>query len=99
MSFQKERLYSHSSLGKKALTGVLIYLLILYGATTVVIFPERLPKMILPYLLIFLWYLGRSWSPLGRSIYSSECCSEGPVFSQNELGIFAIILILSYHCL
>ncbi len=52
------------ALGKKGLTIVLVYLFVLYGVTTAVIFPERLPKMVLPYLLIFLWYLVRYRSAL-----------------------------------
>lgn len=80
-------------LGKKTLTGVIIYLFILYAVTTVIIFPERLPKMILPYLLILLWYLvalGLLWADRYPPPYIVR---KEPLFSQNELGVFAVILI------
>ena len=80
-------------LGKKALTAVLIYLIILYSVTTAVIFPERLPKIILPYLLVFLWYLitlGLLWAD---RYPPPNIVRKEPLFSQNELGIFAIVLI------
>jgi hypothetical protein len=81
------------TLGKKGLTIVLVYLFVLYGVTTAVIFPERLPKMVLPYLLIFLWYLviiGLLWidrfTPVNVSL-------KGTIFSQKELGIFALLVV------
>jgi hypothetical protein len=80
-------------LGKKALIIVVIYLFVLYGVTTVIIFPNRLPGMFLPYMLIFLWYLvalGLLWfdkfTPISQTI-------KGTIFSQNELGFFAILLV------
>jgi hypothetical protein len=80
-------------LGKKGLTIVLVYLVVLYGVTTAVIFPERLPKMVLPYLLILLWYLvaiGLLWidrfSPANVPLKKT-------FFSQKELGIFAFLIV------
>ena len=80
-------------LGKKGLTIVLIYLCVLYGVTTVVIFPERLPKMVLPYVLIFIWYLvalGLLW--VDRFAPTSVSLNR-TVFSQKELGIFALLVV------
>jgi hypothetical protein len=80
-------------LGKKGMVIVLVYLVVLYAATTALIFPERLPKTILPYILIFLWYLvaiGLLWvdrftpkvTPVNRKI-----------FSQRDLEIFAVLVL------
>ncbi len=80
-------------LGKKRMTVVLVYLFVLYGVTTAVIFPERLPKMILPYLLILLWYLIAiillridRFTPVKISLKKT-------IFSQKELGIFAFLIV------
>jgi hypothetical protein len=80
-------------LGKKGLIIVVIYLCVLYGVTTAVIFPERLPKMVLPYVLIFLWYLvalGLLWADRFSPIRISL---KRIVFSQKELGIFALLVV------
>jgi hypothetical protein len=80
-------------LGKKGLAIVLIYLCVLYGVTTAVIFPERLPKMVLPYVLIFIWYLvalGLLWAD--RFAPTSVSLNR-TVFSQKELGIFALLVV------
>jgi hypothetical protein len=80
-------------LGKKGLTIVVIYLCVLYGVTTAVIFPERLPKMVLPYVLIFLWYmvaLGLLWADRFSPIRVSL---KRTVFSQKELGVFALLVV------
>jgi hypothetical protein len=81
------------ALGKKALTVVLLYLIVLYSITTMIIFPGRLPRTIFPYLMVFLWYLvalGLLWfdqfTPISKTI-------KGTIFSQNELGFFAVILV------
>ncbi len=80
-------------LGKKGLIIVLVYLFVLYGVTTVVIFPERLPKIVIAFVLIFLWYLvaiGLLWvdrfTPANISI-------KRTMFSQKDLGIFAIVVV------
>jgi hypothetical protein len=86
-------------LGKKAFLGVLAYLLALYGATTLIIFPERLPTQIISYLLIFLWYLvslGLLWidrfTPLVASL-------KHRFFSPNDLGIIAMFLVcMTFLC-
>jgi hypothetical protein len=80
-------------LGKKGMTVVLVYLFVLYGVTTMVIFPERLPKMILPYLLILLWYL------VAIILLRIDRCSpvkislKKTIFTQKELGIFASLIV------
>jgi hypothetical protein len=80
-------------LGKKAMTAILIYLVVLYAVTTVFIFPSRLPKTVLPYLLIFLWYLvsiGLLWvdrfTPVSNPV-------KRRLFSQRDLGIFAVLIL------
>ena len=86
-------------LGKKALTVVLVYLFILYGVTTAVIFPERLPQMILPYLLIFLWYLVALCLLWIDKFTPTNVFLRRSIFSQKELGMFAFILIcLTIFC-
>ncbi len=80
-------------LGKKGLIIVLVYLFVLYGVTTVVIFPERLPKIVIAYVLIFLWYLvaiGLLWVDRFTPAYISV---KRTMFSQKELGIFAIVVV------
>jgi hypothetical protein len=80
-------------LGKKGLFIVLGYLFVLYGVTTVVIFPERLPKIVIAYVLIFLWYLvaiGLLWVDRFTPAYISV---KRTMFSQKELGIFAILVV------
>ncbi|HWR27246.1 MAG TPA: hypothetical protein VN377_02290 [Candidatus Thermoplasmatota archaeon] len=80
-------------LGKKGLTIVLMYLFVLYGVTTVVIFPERLPKIVIAYVLIVLWYLvaiGLLWVDRFTPAYISV---KRTMFSQKELGIFAIVVV------
>ena len=44
-------------LGRKGMIALIVYLIALYGASTALILPGRLPRTALPYLLIFLWYL------------------------------------------
>jgi hypothetical protein len=80
-------------LGKKGLTIVLVYLFVLYGVTTAVIFPERLPNIVLPYLLIFLWYLvaiGLLWVDW---FTPGTISLKGIIFSPKGLGIFALLII------
>ncbi len=81
-------------LGKKDMALVVLYLFILYGITTAVIFPERLPKMILPYLLIFFSYLiilGLLWidrfTPMAVSLKSR-------IFSTKDFVIFAALVVV-----
>ena len=80
-------------LGKKAMMVVVVYLFVLYGTTTAFIFPERLPKMILPYVLIFLWYLvtiGLLWVDRFRPV---SVPLRGMPFSQKDLGFFALLVV------
>jgi hypothetical protein len=80
-------------LGKKGMTVVLVYLFVLYGVTTAVIFPERLPKMILPYLLILLWYLVAIILLWIDRFSSVKISLKKTIFSQKELGIFALFIV------
>ena len=89
----REKTLQSLVLGKKSLIGVIVYLTALYSVTTVIIFPERLPIMILPYLLILLSYLmaiGLLWidrfTPINPPL-------QPPIFSQRELGIFAVLVV------
>ena len=80
-------------LGKKGLIIVFGYLFVLYGVTTMVIFPERLPKIVIAYVLIFLWYLvaiGLLWVDRFTPAYISV---KRTMFSQKELGIFATVVV------
>lgn len=80
-------------LGKKAMISVLAYLLALYGVTTAVIFPERLPTTIIPYLFVFLWYcvsLGLLWIDRFPPL---PVAFSGLLFSQKEIGIFAVLIV------
>lgn len=81
-------------LAKKAMALVLVYLFVLYTVTTAVILPERLPKIILPYLLIFLWYLvalGLLWFD---RFTPTTVTFKNVVFSHKDLGIFAVLVII-----
>jgi hypothetical protein len=80
-------------LGKRGMAVLVMYLVVLYGATTVFILPERLPRTVLPYLLIFLWYLLAigllyidRFTPQRRVI-------ERTVFSVRDLGMFVVLLL------
>jgi hypothetical protein len=80
-------------LGKKGMTVILIYLVVLYAVTTVFIFPSRLPKTVLPYLLIFLWYLvsvGLLWADRFTPV---STLLKRRLFSQSDLGIFAVLIL------
>jgi hypothetical protein len=44
-------------LGKRGMAALSLYLVALYGATTALLLPDRLPATWLPYLAILLWYL------------------------------------------
>lgn len=80
-------------LGNKAMALVFAYLLVLYGVTTAVIFPERLPMTIIPYLLIFLWYcvcLGLLWIDRFPPL---PVAFNGLLFSRKELGVFAVLVL------
>ncbi len=80
-------------LGKKEMTVVIVYLFVLYGVTTMVIFPERLPKMILPYLLILLWYLVAIILLWIDRFSSVNVALKRTIFSQKELRIFALLIV------
>jgi len=80
-------------LGKKQLAIVIIYLCVLYGVTTVVIFPERLPTMLLAYVLIFLWYLiAILLLRIDRSTPTSVSLKKN-IFSEKELAKCAILVV------
>jgi hypothetical protein len=89
----KDKNLQSLALGKKGITVVILFLIILYGATTALIFPERLPITVLPYVLIFLWYLvavGLLWidrfTPVSTPLKKRS-------FSQRDLGIFAVLVV------
>lgn len=80
-------------LGKNGMILLVVYLVILYGVTTAFIFPERFPRTVLPYVLIFLWYLlaiGLLWidrfTPQRRVV-------EPIVFSVRDLSVFVVLLL------
>jgi hypothetical protein len=86
---------SSLTLGKKGLLAVFIFLVILYGSTTVFILPERLPKSVLPYLLIFLWYLvslGLLW--IDKSVPANMTIKK-EVFTIADLPIFVVLLLIA----
>jgi len=80
-------------LGKKEMTVLLIYLIILYSVTTAMIFPERLPHMILPYMLIFLWYLVTLSLLWVDRFTPMNIPQQRTIFSHRELGIFSFLAI------
>lgn len=80
-------------LGKKGMMLLIVYLVALYGTTTAFILPERLPRTVLPYVLIFLWYvlaIGLVWvdrfTPKSRIVTPT-------VFSVRDVSVSAIIVI------
>jgi hypothetical protein len=80
-------------LGKKSMAVLLVYLLVLYGVTTVFILPERLPKTVIAYVLIFLWYLvavGLLWVDRFTTV---RIPLKSTLFTQKELGFFALLII------
>jgi hypothetical protein len=77
-------------LGKKATLLVVGYLFLLYGVTTAVIFPERLPKTILPYVLIFLWYMLAVVLLWVDRFSPTSVNGKGNLFSQTELAVIAV---------
>ena len=80
-------------LGKKGMLVLIVYLVALYGASAAFIYPKRLPSTLLPYVLIFLWYvlaIGLLWIdrfPSKSSIMTPQ------FFSVREFGMCAVILI------
>lgn len=80
-------------LGKKTMTFVFVYLLVLYGVTTAVIFPERLPTTIISYLLIFLWYIVCLCLLWVDRFPPLTVAFNGSLFSQKEIGVFAVLLV------
>ncbi|MBN1860563.1 MAG: hypothetical protein JW840_03785 [Candidatus Thermoplasmatota archaeon] len=86
-------------LGKKGLTCVVVYLLVLYAVTTLVIFPDRLPKAALPYLLIFVWYLVAISLLWVDRFAPTAVVFRSSFFSQKELGVFAVFtVIVTFIC-
>jgi len=80
-------------LGKKQLISVFIYLCVLYGVTTVVIFPERLPTMVLPYVLILLWYLVALLLLWIDTLIPASVNLKHNIFSEKDLAIIAIFVV------
>ncbi len=80
-------------IGTKGMIVLVAYLIALYSAMTVVIYPERLPKTAVPYLLIFLWYvLAILLLWVDRPI-SKINKLELRVFSARDMGIAGIVVI------
>lgn len=80
-------------LGKKGLAFLLFYLIILYGVTTAVIFPERLPRMVLPYVLIFLWYVVTLSLLWVDRFTPMSILQKRTIFSPKDLGIFSLLVV------
>jgi hypothetical protein len=81
------------TLGRVGLGSIVVFLIGLYTFSTVSFFPERLPRTIFPYLLIFLCYLGvigLLWLDRSTKTISPE---DNPTISFQYLQILAIILL------
>jgi len=79
-------------LGRRGMTVLVLFLIVLYGATTAVILPDRLPGTLPPYLAILLWYLvsiGLLSVDRPKDLRSSAGQAS---FSARDLGLFAIPL-------
>jgi hypothetical protein len=80
-------------LGKRGMAVVAMYLVVLYGATTAFIFPERLPRTMLPYALIILWYL----LAIGLLYIDRFTPKQGgiqpSIFSARDLSVFVVLLL------
>jgi hypothetical protein len=81
------------ALGRRGMIALVAYLVALYGFTTAFIFPNRLPTTVLPYVLIFLWYLvaiGLLWvdrfTPVNPMV-------NRPLFSLRDLRVFAVLVV------
>ena len=79
-------------LGKKGMAALILYLIALYGATTVLLLPDRLPTTWLPYLMIFLWYLVSIGLLAIDKPSVLKASMEQARFTARDLGILAITL-------
>jgi hypothetical protein len=80
-------------LGKKGMLLLVVYLVALYGASTAFILPERLPRTVIPYVLIFLWYvlaIGLLWVD---RFTPKTMIVKPAVFSVRDLSIYVILLL------
>lgn len=81
------------TLGKTGLAGVVVFLVVLYAFSTVSFFPERLPSTMLPYILIFLWYLvaiGLLW--IDRFTPDDVSVKQN-IFSVQDLRMLVVLLL------
>jgi hypothetical protein len=82
------------TLGNKGLAAVTLYLVALYGLLTVWLVPGKLPTTVVPYLIVFLWYLvaiGLLW--IDRSP-TRKLPGPRDFFSSQDLGILAVLLLV-----
>jgi hypothetical protein len=80
-------------LGKRGMATLTLYLVALYGATTMLLLPDRLPTTWQPYLAILLWYIV-SMGLLAIDKPSDLIAStEPPRFKARDLWTLATILI------
>jgi hypothetical protein len=80
-------------LGKRGMAVLVVYLVVLYCATTLFILPERLPRTVLPYLLIFLWYLLAIGLLYIDRFTPQRSAVEPVVFSVRDLSVFVVLLL------
>jgi hypothetical protein len=79
-------------LGRKGMMMLIVYLIALYSFSTVFILPERLPRTVVPYVVIFLWYLlaiGLLWIDRFTPQRTPE---QHTLFSVWDLRICAILI-------
>jgi hypothetical protein len=81
------------ALGKTGLLSVFVFLVVLYGLTTVSIFPERLPRTILPYIFIILCYLGAIGLLWVDRFTKSVGPVQQPMISVQDLRVLVVILL------
>jgi hypothetical protein len=97
--FVLHRLVPHKNLasltlGNKGMIALGVFLVILYGLTGAGIYPEKLPRTVLPSVVIFLWYLlaiALLW--VDRSPPRNVLVQRN-VFSVQDLRIFVILLLV-----
>jgi hypothetical protein len=91
--FSKGKSLQSLTLGKKGMVGLVVYLFVLYAMTTAFIFPDKLPRMVLPYAIILLWYLLAigllfidRFTPLPKK-------AQRPIFSPWDLRVVIVLLL------
>jgi len=80
-------------LGRRGLGSIVVFLIGLYTFSSVSFFPERLPRSILPYILIFLCYLGAIglvWLDRSTKTINLE---NNPIISVQDLRVLVVILL------